>query len=81
MIFNVVEYLQHLVNDPFVDEGEISCPSELPMNWRIEFEERAAILEYDGGLTREEAERQALQEINERIKADTKRLENNIFRS
>ena len=34
---------------------------------RYEFEERAAILEYDGGLTREEAEVQALQEICERI--------------
>ncbi len=53
----------------------------LSMDWRIEYEERAAILEYDGGLTREEAERQALREITERIKTDTKRLENNIFRS
>ncbi len=34
---------------------------------RYEFEERAAILEYDGGLTREEAEVQALREICERI--------------
>ena len=35
---------------------------------RYEFEERAAILEYDGGLTRENAEKQALQEIDERMK-------------
>ena len=27
------------------------------------FEERAAIMEYDGGLTREEAERRALIEV------------------
>ena len=40
----------------------------LPLDWRIEFEERAAIMEYDGGLTREKAEEQALQEIRERIK-------------
>lgn len=30
---------------------------------RAEFEERAAILEYDGGLTKAEAERLALNEI------------------
>ena len=35
---------------------------------RYEFEERAAILEYDGGLSRENAEVQAIQEIRERIK-------------
>jgi len=30
---------------------------------RFTFEERAAIMEYDGGLTREEAERQAVESI------------------
>jgi hypothetical protein len=35
---------------------------------RIEYEERAAILEYDGGLRREVAEGRALREINERMK-------------
>ena len=40
---------------------------DLPMDWRIEFEERAAILEYDGGLSRNEADSQALREIAERI--------------
>ncbi|UCC96593.1 MAG: hypothetical protein JSW66_12195, partial [Phycisphaerales bacterium] len=44
-----------------------------PMDWRIEYEERAAILEYDGGLTREEAEVQALREINARLKNAKKR--------
>ena len=34
---------------------------------RYEFEERAAILEFDGGLSREEADVQALKEICERI--------------
>jgi len=34
---------------------------------RYEFEERAAILEYDGGLSRNEADSQALREIAERI--------------
>ena len=34
---------------------------------RYEFEERAAILEYDGGLSRDEADRQAVREITDRI--------------
>ena len=39
----------------------------LPMDWRIEYEERAAILEFDGGLSRNEADSQALREINARL--------------
>ena len=34
---------------------------------RYEFEERAAILEYDGGLSRDEAEAHALIEIRHRM--------------
>jgi len=50
-------------------EEEVSYdPSELPMEWRIEFEERAAILEYEGGLSRDVAEKKALEEIAERRK-------------
>ena len=48
--------------------GVISSPRDLSIDWRIEFEERAAILEYDGGLSREEADRRAYKEILERIK-------------
>ena len=40
----------------------------LPMEWRIEYEERAAIMQFDGGLSREEADRRAFREILERIK-------------
>ncbi len=49
-------------------QGQIASPYDLPMDWRIEFEERAAILEYDGGMTREGAENQALGEILGRLK-------------
>jgi hypothetical protein len=35
-------------------------------DWRAAFEERAGILEYDGGYSRHEAERLAQEEINER---------------
>ena len=38
-------------------------PESLPMAWRIEWEERAAIMEYDGGLLRERAEAEALADI------------------
>ena len=48
--------------------GVIISPGDLPMDWRIDFEERAAILEYDGGLAREEAEARALREILKRIR-------------
>ena len=48
-------------------------PDDLSIDWRIEFEERAAILEYDGGLSREMADVQALQEIAERIQ-DAERI-------
>ena len=46
----------------------IACPDDLSMDWRIDFEERAAILQYDGGFSRDEADQQALQEICERMK-------------
>ena len=50
------------------DPTVINGPADLPMDWRIDWEERAAILEYDGGLSREAADSQALDEIRERYK-------------
>ena len=50
------------------DPTVINDPADLPMDWRIDWEERAAILEYDGGLSREAADRQALDELRERYK-------------
>jgi len=38
-------------------------PDDLPGDLRVEFEERAAIKEYDGGMPRERAEAEALAEI------------------
>ena len=51
----------------------IFSPGDLPMEWRVEFEERAAILEYDGGLNRKMADVQALKEILQRIKGTQNR--------
>jgi len=38
-------------------------PGDLPGDLRVAFEERAAIMEYDGGLPRERAEALALDEV------------------
>ncbi len=72
MSFNAVEYLTQLVNDSATDEHHDMTVEEA-ISWldqqglRDEFEERAAILEYDGGLTREDAETQAFDEIQKRM--------------
>ncbi len=47
----------------YLEVTPIRCPEDLPMDWRIDWEERAAILQYDGGRSRDEAEREALLEI------------------
>jgi hypothetical protein len=44
-------------------------PEDLPPDWRVEWEERAAVLEYDGGQPRERAEALALTEISLRMQA------------
>jgi hypothetical protein len=72
MSFNAVEYLTQLVNNSAADEHHDMSVEET-ISWldeqglRYEFEERAAILEYDGGLSREDADKQALSEIIVRI--------------
>ena len=44
-------------------------PGDLPADWWLEWEERAAIREYDGGQAREHAEAEAFDEILARIRA------------
>ena len=51
--------------------AEVDEVDAIPMEWRYEFEERAAILEYDGGLSREEADRQAFVEMQKRMETPT----------
>ena len=41
---------------------------DLPGDWRVEWEERAAVMEYDGGIPRERAEAIALTEIVRKIR-------------
>ncbi len=50
--------------------SSIRSPEDIPPGWLEEFEERAAILEYDGGLTREDAETQAFDEIQKRMETN-----------
>ena len=67
MIF-ALERLRALREGRSLDDLDVAKPESLPMDWRIDFEERAAILEYYGGLSRERAEKQAFVEIQRRLK-------------
>ena len=60
------------VLDGDMEPFEFQTPDDLSDNWRDEYEERAAILEYDGGLNREGAEVQARREIFERTEGAKK---------
>ena len=60
MSFDAKEFLQSLF------ETQIS--GLLPPEWMEEYEERAGILEFDGGLAHQRAEGQALRELAKRIK-------------
>ena len=64
MIFDAKEFLQSLFG--------IQISEVLPQEWIEDYDERAAILEYDGGLGKEEAEKQAFAEIRRRLKKSEK---------
>ena len=71
-MISALERLRALRVRKVLDDVDIIGPDSLPMDWRIELEERAAILEYNGGLSREEADIQAFREILERVENLTK---------
>ena len=60
MSYDALDFLTKLYA-PEPVEGEIRV-EDLDADWRVWFEERAAIMEYDGGLPRERAEAMALAE-------------------
>ena len=66
-MISALDRLRALRAGKSLDLPTLTDIDDLPMDWRIEFEERAAILEFDGGLAREDADKQALREIAERI--------------
>jgi hypothetical protein len=47
-------------------------PYQLPERWKYEWEERAAILEYDAGMTRAKAEVEALRLVRIEMQRETK---------
>jgi len=49
--------------------SEELTPADLPSDWRVEWEERVAIREYEGGQAREHAEAEAFTEILARMRA------------
>jgi len=50
-----------------------TSPEKLPPEWRELYEERAAIMEFDGRLSRERAEAAAWCEVVRRMKAQARR--------
>lgn len=48
--------------------GQIKTAADLTYDWREEYEERAAIREFDGGQQREYAETDAFHEILQRMR-------------
>lgn len=42
-------------------------PDQLPERWREDYEERAAIMEYDGNMTRAVAETKAMADVVKRM--------------
>lgn len=49
--------------------GTMKTPADLPAYWREHYEERAAIREYEGGQSRDQAEAEALRETIDLMKA------------
>ena len=68
MIF-ALERLRALRAGKTLDPPVLIDIDDLPIDWRIEFEERAAILEHGAGLSRDKADAQALVEIKRRIQS------------
>lgn len=53
-------------------------PDDLPADWRVWFEDRAAIREYDGGQAREHAEAEALRETLDAMREAGENLSDTI---
>ena len=52
--FDARTFLEGLFRPAPPDPWKVDLdPDDLPGDWRVEFEERAAVKEYDGGLPRE----------------------------
>ena len=67
----LMEGIQMLDLDAIFDNDRVQYRTwnDLPGDWRCEFEERAAVREFDGMQAREHAEAEAFCEILERMRA------------
>ncbi len=66
-MISAIERLRALRAGQCLDFADSIDLDVIHIDLRYEYEERAAILEYDGGLSRQAAECQAVREIAERI--------------
>ena len=79
MRYDAVQFLESLFRpdpNPVVDDTKVVpatrravFPADLPADWFVTWDERAAIMEYDGGLHREHAEHHALLEVQKMMNA------------
>jgi hypothetical protein len=60
MVYDAEEFLEGLFRPTDLPSMPDIGPDDLPPDWRYVWEERAAIMEYDGGLPKEHAEAAAL---------------------
>ena len=62
-------------DEPTWSEPSVIGPIDLPADWHLQWDERAAIMEADGGLTRERAEALALLDIVEQMRRDAEQTQ------
>ncbi len=67
MRFDALAFLEGLFKEP--PNPPPLSPTDLPADWHVLWDERAAVMEYDGGLPREQAEHLALLEIVQQMNA------------
>jgi hypothetical protein len=69
MVYDAKEFLERLYRSV---EGPPDMPAlkpaDLPAEWHLQWDERAAIMEADGGLPREQAEALALRDVLEQMR-------------
>lgn len=70
MRFNAVEYLESLFAEATVAPAppRSLTPDDLPADWHLLWDERAALVEFDGCFHRERAEALALSDILEQMR-------------
>ncbi len=62
MIYDAATFLAGLFQPT-----ESLSPDALPGDWRTDYEERAAIMEYCGGLPRDRAESEAMSDVRQQM--------------